>query len=83
MSRVIAGPEMTQEQRATARRAGRFSIFEQEHYVMRLLKWLPAGATEDGVIRERDLIAITARHGGMRVLAAKDIVVVSDKKIVT
>lgn len=83
MSRVIAGPEMTQEQRDAARRAGRFTIFEQEHYVVRLIKWLPAGVTEGGMIREHDLVQFVGRHGGLRTVRAADIVVVSDKKIVT
>lgn len=41
-------------------------MIETEHRVQRLVKWLPAGPTESGGHRERDLIQFYAVDGGLR-----------------
>jgi hypothetical protein len=55
---------------------GRNLIDEQEHKVLKLLKWLPAGPTADGEgHRKKDLVQFVAAHGGVRTVAADDLVV--------
>lgn len=49
-------------------------MLEQEHRVVRLLKWLPAGPTADGGRRKEDLVQFTAIRGGIRTVAVRDIV---------
>lgn len=39
---------------------------ENEHIVLKLLRWLPKGPTDSGGYRERDMIQFVAKDGGMR-----------------
>lgn len=50
------------------------SIIENEHEVLKLLKWLPAGPTESGGFRKKDIVQFVARHGGIRTVAVADLV---------
>lgn len=55
---------------------GRNLIQEQEHHVKTLLKFLPAGPTADGEgHRKKDLVQFVATHGGVRTVAADDLVI--------
>lgn len=49
-------------------------LIEQTHEVVKLLKWLPAGPTDNGGVREQDIVQFVARHGGIRTVAAADLV---------
>lgn len=52
-------------------------LIEREHVVLKFLKWLPAGPTEDGQgHREHDIIQFISRHGGKRTVRASDLQVV-------
>lgn len=48
-------------------------FIENDHYVTRLMKFLPAGPTEDGGNRSHDLVQFVAKHGGIRTVKAEDI----------
>lgn len=41
--------------------------------MMKLLKWLPAGLTSSGSIREHDLVQFVAKHGGIRTVKVSDL----------
>jgi hypothetical protein len=48
-------------------------MIEEQHYVMRLLKWLPAGPAKEGGHRAKDLVQFVARDGGIRTIAVDDL----------
>lgn len=48
---------------------------EAEHKVIRFKKWLPAGPTSDGGVREKDIIQFIARDGGCRTILAEDLAI--------
>lgn len=52
----------------------RRTMIEDEHEVLRLRQWLPAGPTATGGHRERDLVQFTAKHGGVRTVPVADLV---------
>lgn len=59
----------------TVKGSGRKVMIEDEHEVVRLLKYLPAGPTEDGQgFREQTLVQFVAKHGGVRTVRASDLV---------
>lgn len=73
MSKVSNGPGMGS------------NLIENEHQVVKLLKWLPAGplgadAQTTGTRersaghRPRDMVQFVARHGGVRTVAVEDLV---------
>lgn len=49
-------------------------MIEAEHYVVKLMRWLPAGPTESGGHRDKDLVQFVARDGGIRTVATADLV---------
>jgi len=49
-------------------------MLEDEHKVLRLKRWLPAGPLEDGGRRERDLVQFIAENGGTRTVAVEDLI---------
>lgn len=48
---------------------------ENEHFVVKLLKWLPKGLTDTGGYRERDLVQFIAKDGGTRTTYASNLTV--------
>lgn len=64
---------------------GERELLEDEHRVIRLLKWLPAGPVEFDdandnnerrtLERKRTLVQFVARHGGIRTIAVDDLIV--------
>lgn len=55
------------------------SYIEQDHIVVKLLKWLPAGPTSPGLDgepghREHTLVQFIAQHGGIRTCSVDDLI---------
>lgn len=48
-------------------------MVEQEHYVHKFVRWLPAGPTASGGHREKVLVQFIAKDGGMRTVAVDDL----------
>lgn len=49
-------------------------MIEDEHLVQKFVKFLPAGPTESGGHRKRDLVQFIAKDGGMRTVQVEDLV---------
>jgi hypothetical protein len=48
-------------------------MIEDEHRVVKFLKWLPAGPTASGGHREKTLVQFIAKDGGTRTVAIEDL----------
>lgn len=53
---------------------GRFIILEVIHENVKFKQYLPKGITDNGYIRDRDIIQFYTNPGGLRTVAAEDIV---------
>jgi hypothetical protein len=49
-------------------------MIEDEHKVLKLMKWLPAGPTSGGGERKQDIVQFIARDGGIRTVPAEDLI---------
>ena len=58
----------------TTKDRSHYTIVEIEHFVIRYKQYLPAGRLPDGSVRLHDIVQFWADPGGLRTVAAKDLV---------
>jgi hypothetical protein len=49
-------------------------VIEFDHHVVKFKRYLPAGPLPGGAVRRQDLIQFYANPGGLRTVAAQDII---------
>ena len=74
---MIEGRKILQISRRARNIDGRLSrtIVETDHHVTKFRRTLPRGPAANGGFREQDLLQFYAEPGGLRTVAAEDIII--------